>query len=119
MNRDLQSLLDMLQSAEIVLAYMEGVTESRFYNDEVQTQDAVIRRLTVIGEAANRVSAEVRSSLTDVAWPQVRGMRNRLVHEYDGVDLAIVWKITQTVIPALIESLKEAVPSDTEPNEAK
>jgi len=102
----------MLQSAEIVLSYMEGVTESRFYNDEPELQDAVIRRLTVIGEAANRVSAEMRSSLTAVAWPQVRGMRNRLVHEYDGIDLVIVWKTTQTIIPALIASLKEAVPSD-------
>ena len=112
MNQDLQSLLDMLQSAEVVLSYMEGVTESRFYNDEPQLQDAVIRRLTVIGEAANRVSTETQSSLTNVAWTQVRGMGNRLIHEYDGVDLAIVWETTQSILPALIVSLKKAIPSD-------
>lgn len=113
MNRDLQSLLDMLQSAEIVVSYLEGITESRFYHDGPQLQDAVIRRLLVIGEAANRVSEEKRLSLTNIDWPQVRGMRNRLVHEYDEIDLAIVWETTQSVVPELIIKLKDAIPSES------
>ena len=112
MNRDLQSLLDMLQSAEIVMSYLEGVTESRFYHDEQQLQDAVIRRLLVVGEAANRVSEERRLSLTDIEWPQVRGMRNRLIHEYDEIDLAIVWETTQSIIPELIIKLENIIPSE-------
>ncbi len=118
MNRDRQSLLDILQSAELILTYVEGVSESRFYHDEPQLQDAVIRRLMVIGEAASRVSVEGQNSLTDVEWAQVRGMRNRLVHEYDGIDLAIVWKTVQTIIPALVESLKEAISLNANPDEA-
>ena len=112
MNRDLQSLLDMLQSAEIVMSYLEGVTESQFYHDEQQLQDAVIRRLLVVGEAANRVSEERRLSLTDIEWPQVRGMRNRLIHEYDEIDLAIVWETTQSIIPELIIKLKNIIPAE-------
>ena len=112
MNRDLQSLLDMLQSAEIVMSYLEGVTESRFHHDEQQLQDAVIRRLLVVGEAANRVSEERRLSLTDIEWPQVRGMRNRLIHEYDEIDLAIVWETTQSIIPELIIKLKNIIPAE-------
>lgn len=117
MNRDLQSLLDMLQSAEIVVSYLDGITESRFYHDEPQLQDAVIRRLLVVGEAANRVSEEKRLSLTDIEWPQVRGMRNRLVHEYDEIDLAIVWETAQTIIPELIMRLKDAIPSESSGDE--
>lgn len=118
MNRDLQSLLDMLQSAELVMSYVEGITESQFYEGSPQLQDAVIRRLMVIGEAANRVSEIMQHSLSDVVeWRQVRGMRNRLVHEYDEIDLEIVWQTTQTTIPALVTGLRGAIPADAEENE--
>ncbi|MEL7069243.1 MAG: DUF86 domain-containing protein [Cyanobacteria bacterium J06634_6] len=109
--RDLQSLLDMLQSAEVVLAYLEGMTKDQFYDDE-EKQDAVMRRMMVVGEAANRVSEETRLSLTSIRWPKVRGMRNRLVHEYDDIDLAIVWQTAQTILPELITKLQDAIPSD-------
>jgi len=102
----------MLQSAEIVISYLEGITEKQFYHDGPQLQDAVIRRLLVIGEAANRVSEGKRLSLTDIEWPQVRGMRNRLVHEYDEIDLAIVWQTAQSIIPDLIIKLTNAIPSE-------
>lgn len=105
MERDTQALLDMFQSAELVLVYLKDVTESDFYRN-VQVQDAVIRRLLVVGEAASRVSISTQNNLPDVAWPQMRGMRNRLVHEYDGIDLVIVWQTTQTVLPTLIVRLE-------------
>ena len=115
MDRNSQALLDMLQSAKLALTYIEGITESHFYNT-VQLQDAVIRRLLVIGEAAGRISTASQDALSDVAWPQIRGMRNRLVHEYDGIDLVIVWQTTQVVLPKLVESLESYFHTDDQPD---
>jgi uncharacterized protein with HEPN domain len=108
MNRDLQSLLDIVQSAEQVIEYVANVSWENFLND-VQLQDSVIRRLTVIGEAANRVSEERRLSLSSIEWSKIRGLRNRLVHEYDEIDLMIVWQIAQT---ELVSTIKPVIPPE-------
>ncbi|MEM8501898.1 MAG: HepT-like ribonuclease domain-containing protein [Cyanobacteria bacterium P01_D01_bin.1] len=111
MNRDHQSLLDMMQSAEIVLAYMENVSQRDFYSN-VNLQDSVIRRLLVIGEAANRVSKGTRMALPSIEWHKIRGNRNRLIHDYDDIDLAIVWKTVQEQMKPLISEIKLALPPD-------
>jgi len=84
MQRDLQFLLDMLQSAELIRRYIAPCSRDSFIAD-VQLQDAVIRRLLIIAEAARRVSDTTRQALPDIAWSEINGMRNRLVHEYDDV----------------------------------
>jgi uncharacterized protein with HEPN domain len=61
----------------------------------VQLQDSVIRRLLVIAEAARRVSEPTRQTLPNISWQNINGMRNRLVHEYDDVNLNIVWEVVQ------------------------
>jgi uncharacterized protein with HEPN domain len=111
MNRDLQSLLDIVQSAEQVIEYVANVSWENFLND-VQLQDSVIRRLTVIGEAANRVSEERRLSLSSIEWSKIRGLRNRLVHEYDEIDLMIVWQIAQTEMTELVSTIKPVIPPE-------
>ena len=68
-------------------------------------QHAVIRCLTVIGEAANRVSAEMRNALPEVAWSEAVGLRNVLVHEYQRVDLSRVWTIVENDLPPLVKAL--------------
>ncbi|GAB4358064.1 MAG: hypothetical protein Fur0042_27480 [Cyanophyceae cyanobacterium] len=92
MQRDLQFLLDMLQSAELILAYTAQSSKGKFIAN-IQLQDSVIRRLLVIAEAARRISEATRQSLPDVPWQEINGMRNRLVHEYDDVNLNIVWDV--------------------------
>ncbi|WP_246140380.1 HepT-like ribonuclease domain-containing protein [Euhalothece natronophila] len=74
--------------------------------ENMQLQDAVIRRLLVIAEAARRVSEETRQRFSNIAWQEINGMRNRLVHEYDDVNLNIVWDVVQFEIPELIQELK-------------
>lgn len=113
MQRDLQFLLDMLQSAELVRTYTTHVSKDEFMAD-VQLQDSVIRRLLVIAEAAKRVSDSTRQQLSNIAWQEINGMRNRLVHAYDDVNLSIVWDVVQFEIPSLIEELTSQVPSDSE-----
>ena len=72
--------------------------ETAFMYDR-KTQDAVIRNLEVIGEAANKLSPELHSSQPDVPWIDIIGMRNRLIHGYLTVDLNIVWSTVQDVLP--------------------
>jgi uncharacterized protein with HEPN domain len=111
MERDLQSLLDMLQSAQIVVGYAAGRSRDELVTD-LQFQDALIRRLLIIGEASNRVSETTRQTLLTIPWSAIDGMRNRLVHEYDELDLDIVWDTATNSIPTLISELEKVVPPD-------
>lgn len=112
MQRDLQFLLDMLQSAELIMNYTTQCSKDEFIKN-VQLQDSVIRRLMVIAEAARRVSETTRQTLPNISWQEINGMRNRLVHEYEDVNLNIVWDVVQNEIPTLIEELKPRIPPES------
>ncbi|MGD1866456.1 MAG: DUF86 domain-containing protein [Phormidesmis sp.] len=101
----------MLQSAERVVDYIDGASENDFEKD-MQLQDAVIRRLLVIGEAAGRVSEKGRNALPEIEWTSIRGLRNRLVHEYDNIKLEVVWEIAQTEMTGLISKIKPIIPPE-------
>jgi len=111
MQRDLQFLLDMLQSAELILTYTAQCSKDEFVAN-VQLQDSVIRRLLVIAEAARRVSDATRQALPNISWQEINGMRNRLVHKYDDINLNIVWDFVQNQVPMLIEELKPRIPPE-------
>ena len=112
MQRDLQFLLDILQSAELIMTYKAQYSKEEFI-ENIQLQDSIIRRLLVIAEAVKRVSEATRQTLPNISWQEINGMRNRLVHEYDEIDLNIVWDVIQSEIPSLIESLNLQVPPKT------
>ena len=116
MQRDLQFLLDMLQSAELIIVYIDQCQKEEFTHN-IQLQDAVIRRLLIIAEAARRVSESTRQTLPNISWQEINGMRNWLVHDYDAVNLDIVWDVVQVEIPALISELKSRVPPDSQSGE--
>lgn len=71
--------------------------------------DALIRLISVVGEAAARISKETQDQIDSIPWPDVVGMRNRLIHEYFDVDLDILWATVQNSLPPLIESLEAAL----------
>ncbi len=108
MERELQSLLDMLQSAQIVMDYIKGRSQDDLTTD-LQFQDAIIRRLLIIGEASKRIPESTRQTLTTIPWVAISGMRNRLVHEYDEIDLDVVWDTIVHNLPALILELQKLV----------
>ncbi|MEW5912982.1 MAG: DUF86 domain-containing protein [Thermodesulfobacteriota bacterium] len=110
MSRDKAYLADMLISARWAVEYLARKIQQDFYQDK-QCQDAVIRRLEIIGEAARRVSEQVRLSIPGVPWQSLIGMRNVLIHEYDGVDLDIIWETVKRDLPGLITSLESVVPA--------
>lgn len=72
----------------------------QFFADS-RTQDAVIRNLEIVGEAAKRLSERAKSSAGDVPWKAIAAMRDKLIHEYFGTDLAIVWRVVERDVPAL------------------
>lgn len=112
MKKDLQFLLDMLQSAELIVRYTAECSREEFISN-IQLQDSVIRRLLVIAEAAKRVSVTTRQNLTSISWKEINGMRNRLVHEYDNINFNIVWNVVSQEMPILIKELKSQVPPES------
>jgi uncharacterized protein with HEPN domain len=111
MQRDPAYLADMVLSARRAMEYLAGKQKEEFLTDP-QCQDAVVRRLEVIGEAARRVSEATRLSLPNLPWTSLIGMRNILIHEYDGIDLAIVWETVKRDLPPLAAALQDFVTSD-------
>lgn len=111
MDHDSGHLLDILSSARMIRSYIESVALDEFLRD-TKLQDSVIRRLEIIGEAAGRISVQFREKHPEVPWSEMRGMRNRMIHHYDDVDLHIVWNTAQDNIPQLLELLDPLVPPE-------
>ncbi|HQV92896.1 MAG TPA: DUF86 domain-containing protein [Anaerolineales bacterium] len=110
MSRDDAYIYDMMESAQAILGYMAGKTWVEFSKDAL-LQDAVVRRLEIIGEAAGRVSAETQKKYSYIPWMAMRGTRNRVIHGYDSVQLDIIWDIVQDDLPGLISELKKIIPN--------
>jgi uncharacterized protein with HEPN domain len=100
---------DIRDSIEAIKLYTAGLTKEDFLNS-TEKQDAVYRRLEVIGEAANRVPDEFRSQYPQIPWNKIIGMRNVLIHEYDSIDLDRVWETIKKDIPEL-EGYIKSIPS--------
>jgi uncharacterized protein with HEPN domain len=104
MRRDLAYLRDIQESARLAISYLEGACLESFSGD-TQLQDAVIRRIEIIGEAARRVSEETRAEQPALPWRQMIGIRNQVIHMYDGVDISVVWSTVRDDLPGLLETL--------------
>jgi len=84
----------ILESIERIGEYIKGITKNQFGNS-IKTQDAVIRRIEVIGEAVKNIPDGVKKKHPDVPWKKIAGMRDILIHEYFGVDLELTWKVVK------------------------
>ena len=104
-------VLDMLLAARKARQFTEGVTETQFYADELR-QQAVMRLIQIIGEAARKVSPEYERAHPEIPWRLIVGMRNRLVHEYFRIDPGKVWEVVEKDLPTLIPLLETLVPSE-------
>lgn len=106
MQRDAAYLRDILEAARLALTYLGNVDRESFAQD-TQLQDAVLRRLEIIGEAARRVSENARRAHPEIPWQLMIGMRNQIIHMYDGVDMDVVWGTVQEDLPVLLEALQK------------
>lgn len=98
-------LEDILEAASKIKKYTTELDYNAFVEDG-KTVDAVIRNFEIIGEASSRLSEVFKSRNQEIPWHRLRGFRNRIVHEYFGVDLEIVWSIIENDLDYLMTQLK-------------
>lgn len=91
MSRDSAYLADILHAALAIRRFTQGVSKEQFLANE-EKYEAVNRKFEIIGEAARRLSPEARAKFPDIPWKLVTAMRNILIHDYDDVDLNVVWQ---------------------------
>jgi uncharacterized protein with HEPN domain len=94
----------ILQAAGDIAEHISGY-DKKLFCDEKKTHDAVIRQLMIIGEAAKNLPMDFRKKHSAVPWKTIAGMRDILVHEYFGVDLALAWKMAKDDVPDLKEKI--------------
>ena len=112
MERDGAYLLDMLLAARDAVGFAGRVTYSQFENSRLH-QNAILKAVEIVGEAASHVSSSMRESQPDIPWREIVGMRNRLVRVYFDVDIGLVWRTVQEDLPALVAQLERIVPPDS------
>lgn len=113
MRRSDAYLLDMLMAAREARRFAVSLTFPEFEQNRM-AQLAILKSVEVVGEAASRVSAQVRAEHPEIPWSKIIGMRNRLVHGYFSVRLERVWDTVKQDIPRLISQLEPLVPPETE-----
>jgi uncharacterized protein with HEPN domain len=105
---DKDFLRDIQEAVRRIGAYLGAMPYEAFVED-TKTQDAVIRNLEVIGEATKNLSGELRTRHSDIPWRSMAGVRDRLIHDYFGINLDIVWHIATAELPAVTSRIAEII----------
>lgn len=98
----------MLEGAEKIQKYTSTLDFDSFLDNEMVI-DAVTRNFEIIGEAANRIDSDFKALFPHIEWLRITGFRNRIIHEYFGIDYEIMWAIIEEYVPVMINELKEMI----------
>lgn len=99
-------IADMQEACDKIADYTNGMNFKAFCADP-RTVDAVVRNLEIIGEASNGVPEDQKLLRPDIDWRAIKGLRNRIVHEYFGLSLSVIWAVVQQDLPALAQQLRD------------
>lgn len=108
----LEDILDAITKSQ---RFVHGMGKEQFLQDD-KTAFAVIRALEIIGEAAKKIPEGTRCKYPDLPWREMAGMRDKLIHDYIGVNLEVVWKTVFEDLPALEQNLRKAISSENNPS---
>jgi len=109
MPRDDASLADMDQAAHRALELCEDTNEATFASSW-RIHSLVVHQLIIFGEAAKHISSEFREAHAEIDWQGIAGMRDKLIHGYDQIDLSRVWRVVKVELPDLLSRLTPLVP---------
>lgn len=101
----LRHIIDAINRIE---EYTEGVNQRDFISSNL-IQDGVIRQIQIIGEATKRLSEKIIDKYRDIPWKDMAGMRDKLIHDYFGIDVEAVWKTVENDIPFLKSQIKNII----------
>ncbi len=108
-SREQQYLLDILIAAEDAMSFVQTATFEQFKESSL-LRSAVLHCLTVIGEAAGRIGNASEADVPDLAWRRMKNLRNVIVHDYESVNLPLIWKILNEELPAVVSVLDPLFP---------
>lgn len=106
-------LKHILNSIQLILNYTKGISEREFLNNQL-VKDAVARNFEIIGEATKKLTKEFRGKYPEFEWVKMSGMRDKLIHDYFGIDYVIVWDTIREILPNLDQSIAELIKEETD-----
>jgi uncharacterized protein with HEPN domain len=109
MSHDEIILLDIIRATRLAIEFTQGMDKNTFLQD-IKTQSAVLHQLMVMGEAVKRLSTSYRNQHAQIPWKLMAGMRDKLIHGYDIVDLNEVWKTIEVDVPQVLPLLEALQP---------
>ena len=106
-------LQDIVESADRIASYVEGITRSAFEADQMRI-DAVIRNLQIIGEAVKKIPNSIREAYPSIPWHEIAALRNRVTHVYFDVDINVTWNVVQFELPMLKTQIQQILKERSE-----
>jgi uncharacterized protein with HEPN domain len=108
---DIEYLADTKEAVIRINTYTQDLVFEQFIDDK-KTQDAVVRNLEIIGEAAKNISEELKSGSPQIPWKDLAGVRDKLIHHYFGVNFDIVWNIAKKELPDVLSRIEEILKNE-------